>query len=174
MKTVRLQSTADPLYESFRIIYDVSFPIYEQRTVAQQEYAFSFSCYYLEAYIVDEALIGFIAYWEFTSYLYVEHFAIHPDQRGKGTGKKILEHLIQIHPKYILLEIDPVQDEISARRLHFYRSLGFIENSYQHIHPAYRKGYEGHNLVVLTTERMISPEEYTTFAYDLSHMVMNE
>jgi len=173
MESIRLMSTADPLYESFRAIYDISFPIYEQRTVEQQEYAFSFSCYHLDTYVNDGKLIGFIAYWEFDSYLYIEHFAIHPDERGKGTGKSILEHLIQTHSKYILLEIDPVQDEISARRLRFYSSIGFLENPHQHVHPAYREGFEGHRLTVLTTERVITPDEYEVFAHDLSHTVMN-
>ena len=28
-------------------------------------------------------LLGFIACWRFDSYTYVEHFAIHPNERGK-------------------------------------------------------------------------------------------
>lgn len=173
MESIRLMSTGDPLYMPFRTIYDISFPIYEQRTIEQQEYAFSFSHYHLDTYVSDGRLIGFIAYWAFDSYLYIEHFAIHPAERGKGRGKEILEYLMQAESRYILLEIDPVEDEVSSRRFHFYRSLGFRENPYPHIHPPYREGFEGHRLTILTSGRVITREEYAVFAKDLSCTVMN-
>lgn len=69
MEIIRLTATDHPRYTAFRNIYDISFPIYEQRTVEQQQDAFSDSRYHLDCYIdpVNDLLLGFIAYWRFDS-----------------------------------------------------------------------------------------------------------
>lgn len=176
MEIVRLTTVDAVLYKAFREIYDISFPIFEQRTEQQQTDAFADSRYHLDCYTGNEPgrLQGFIAYWRFENYTYVEHFAIHPDERGKGLGGQILSNLIEQESGRVLLEIDPVVDEISAARLRFYQSYGFVENSYAHIHPAYREEYPDHSLVVLSTEGMMSNAEYEVFASDLNLIVMKK
>ena len=176
METVRLTTTEAPLYEAFREIYDISFPVFEQRTEAQQTDAFSDNRYHLDCYIDKDAdrLLGFIAYWRFDRYSYVEHFAIHPDGRGKGLGGQILRKLIEQESGRVLLEIDLVTDDISAARLRFYQSYGFAENRYPHVHPAYRKEYQDHALVVLSTEGEINKQEYDVFVSDLNTVVMKK
>lgn len=176
MEIVRLTSADALPYKAFREIYDISFPIFEQRTEQQQTDAFADSRYHLDCYTGNEPgrLQGFIAYWRFEDYTYVEHFAIHPDERGKGLGGQILSNLIEQESGRVLLEIDPVMDEISAARLRFYRSYGFVENPYAHIHPAYRKEYPDHSLVVLSTGGMMSNAEYEVFASDLNLIVMKK
>ena len=74
--------------------------------------------------------------------------------------------------KIILLEIDPIMDEVSANRLKFYKKCGFFENSYDHLHPPYRNTYQGHALIILTTERPITEDEYIQFCSDLRNIVM--
>lgn len=176
MKRIRLTTTDHPLYKAFRDIYDISFPIYEQRTVAQQQDAFSDSRYHLDCFAnsVDEHLQGFIAYWRFESYTYVEHFAIHPNERGKGLGGLILKELIEQESGRVLLEIDPVKDDISAARLRFYQSYGFAETPFSHIHPAYRSEYPGHSLLVLSTGNDMTATGYEMFASDLNTIVMKK
>ena len=176
MEIIRLTATDHPRYTAFRNIYDISFPIYEQRTVEQQQDAFSDSRYQLDCHIdpVNDLLLGFIAYWRFDSYTYVEHFAIHPNERGKGLGGLILKNLIEQESGRVLLEIDPVTDNVSAARLHFYQLHGFVENPYPHTHPAYRKGYPDHSLVVLSSGETIPDIEYKRFASDLNRVIMKK
>lgn len=176
MEIVRLTTTDILPYNAFREIYGVSFPIFEQRTEAQQEDAFSDSRYHLDCYISRDTdlLLGFIAYWRFDSYTYVEHFAIHPNCRGKGMGGLILKNLIEQESGRVLLEIDPVADDISAARLRFYQSYGFVENQFAHIHPAYRSEYPDHSLVVLSTDGKMTDSEYEEFASDLNTIVMRK
>lgn len=176
MEIIRLTATDHPRYTAFRNIYDISFPIYEQRTVEQQLDAFSDSRYHLDCYIdpVNDLLLGFIAYWRFDSYTYVEHFAIHPNERGKGLGGLILRNLIEQESGRVLLEIDPVTDNVSAARLHFYQLHGFVENQFPHTHPAYRKGYPDHSLVVLSSGETIPDIEYKRFASDLNRVIMKK
>lgn len=172
MKIVRLTDINNPLYPVFKEVYNTSFPIFEQRTENQQMDAFGSESYRLDCYMDEDCFVGFIAYWVFTHYIYVEHFAIHPSLRGQGKGGFILSDVISRTDQRIVLEIDPVVDEVSAARLHFYRSYGFSENPFSHIHPPYREGYSGHNLIVLTTGGQMTKAEYDQFSLDMVGVIM--
>ncbi|RHJ85350.1 GNAT family N-acetyltransferase [Parabacteroides sp. AM08-6] len=172
MERTRITDTQSPLYPCFEQLYHMSSPIFEQRTEQQQHLAFVSQKYHLNIYTEGEIFIGFIAYWDFDDYLYVEHLAICPDLRGKGYGAAILKES-EKEGKRLLLEIDPVIDDISAKRLHFYELNGFSLNPYPHIHPPYRKGFDAHRLVILTTRGELTQQEYERFNADLKDCVMS-
>ena len=161
------------MYKSFYDLYCISFPIFEQRSASQQLEAFQNERYKLLAYTENDIFLGFISYWEFDTYCYVEHFAVNTALRGKGYGSNLLHTFIQSTDKIIILEIDPVTDSISEARLRFYKKCGFSENPYPHKHPAYRSEYQPHSLIVLTTKGEISKGEYQKFNLDLNRIVMN-
>lgn len=172
MRNINIQDTAHPLYQAFKSLYVCSFPVFEQRTEEQQRTAFDDPNYHLVAYEADETFVGFISYWEFSDYLYIEHFAISAHIRGKGYGSGLLLDFIRSTEKVVLLEIDPITDSVSEARLRFYKKCGFHENPFPHKHPAYRTGFRPHPLIVLTTQRSISEQEYMTFSFDLNDVVM--
>lgn len=174
MDITRITHNNSPFYPAFEKLYRTSFPIFEQRTEPQQEQAFESPNYYLEIYQKDNIFVGFISYWDFDTYIYVEHLAIHASLRGQGYGSLLLQDLYKRSGKMILLEIDPIVDEISAKRLRFYQKCGFFENEYKHVHPPYRTTYQGHPLIVLTTDRPITEDEYMRFSLDLRNVVMRE
>ena len=66
--------------------------------------------------------------------------------------------------KRVILEIDPPEDEISIRRLHFYRRLGFVENPQEYIHPSFRKPFHAHRLVLMSRPGPLTNEEARDFA----------
>lgn len=174
MEKTRIASTGHPLYTAFKEIYAGSFPVFEQRTEAQQQAAFSSAAYRLTAYTENGTFIGFMAYWTFGNYVYIEHFAMSPALRGNGYGSRALYDFVSGSPRTVLLEIDPVTDAVSAARLRFYERCGFHANGYRHIHPPYREGYSGHPLVVLSSGRPITPDEYALFARYLAETVMKQ
>lgn len=161
-----------PLYKPFLDLYRESFPLFEQRTAEQQLRAFQSDAYKLLVFTVGDSFLGFIAYWEFDDYCYVEHFAVNSTLRGKGIGSGLLKTFIRSISKTVLLEIDPITDPVSEVRLKFYKRCGFFENPYPHRHPAYCGEYQPHPLIVLTTNREITAEEYQRFALDLCETVM--
>ena len=116
MEQERIYDSNHKLYNDFKRLYSQSFPIFEQRTETQQEYAFNNENYHLIGYCFKGSFIGFISFWEFKDYLYIEHFAINNEIRGKGYGSTILNKFIKSTPKTILLEIDPIIDDISNAR----------------------------------------------------------
>lgn len=128
----------------------------------------------LVGYSEGDMFVGFISYWEFGSYRYIEHFAVHQGLRGRGYGSEILNAFLRSTSKIVLLEIDPVVDFVSRARLRFYRKCGFHENPFAHTHPPYREGYSPHSLVVLTSPRSITENEYRIFSTDLTEVVMQQ
>ena len=83
--------------------------------------------------------VGFISYWKLREFFYVEHLATLPDIRGKGHGKAILERLQEIATK-IVLEVEEPVDEITTRRVGFYRRAGFEMCRQPYLQPPYRAG----------------------------------
>ena len=83
--------------------------------------------------------VGFISYWKLREFCYVEHLATLPAIRGKGHGKAILERLQEIATK-IVLEVEEPVDDITTRRVGFYRRAGFDMCPLPYLQPPYRQG----------------------------------
>lgn len=83
--------------------------------------------------------IGFISYWDFDTFYYIEHLAIDPEQRNSGYGKKVLNHLSQLFSS-IILEVEKPNDEMSERRIKFYQRQGFSLWNRAYQQPPYRTG----------------------------------
>lgn len=169
----RIVSTQDKWYDDFYAIYSVSFPIFEQRNLEQQEYAFRYDNYFLDCLTDEDRFLAFIAYWDFEDYIYIEHFAVNPDYRGENIGSRCLQQLIDTKQKMILLEIDPLSTDIARKRFRFYERLRFVANAYAHHHPAYNRKFQPHELIVLSLQRKIDINLYNTFYTDLSEIVMD-
>lgn len=74
MDLLEITRKQDPLYPAFEQVYATSFPLFEQRTEQQQEQAFQSPNYHLEVYLKDNLFIGFISYWDFSTYVYISPF----------------------------------------------------------------------------------------------------
>jgi len=174
MEAIRLTHTDDPLFAPVWEIYQHSFPLSEQRTLPHQQTALRSSDFHFMIYQEKNIIIGFIGYWEFEDYLYIEHYAINPALRGGGYGSRILRDLIRHTQRTIILEIDEVKDELSTRRLHFYQRLGFVMNPYLHPLHRYREDTEHQDatLHILTYPQTIDAATYERFRRDLRDIVM--
>ncbi|MDH6311041.1 ribosomal protein S18 acetylase RimI-like enzyme [Dysgonomonas sp. PFB1-18] len=169
-----IKNIKDKWYSPFREIYTTSFPVFEQRSPKQQSDAFKDSHYHLSAWIDGEKLLSFVSYWDFEGYIYIEHLAVNPELRGQNIGSQMLDAFADEVKKTVILEIDPLIDEVSEKRLAFYEKLGYKINKYKHTHPAYNKDYKPHNLVVLSLYEELKDEEYQQFYNDLVHIVMKD
>lgn len=132
-------------FETFWKIYEESFPPDQRRDKEQQLEIFNAKNYDVIE-ILDDAkvnLIGFVAYWEFEEFIFVEHFALSKSERGKGIGGKYLKDFVASHEKPIVLEVEPPMDETTWNRVHFYERLGWHLSDFQHIQKAYVPGRNG-------------------------------
>lgn len=106
--------------------------------------------YYFELIYDEGRFVGEMLSWENADFIYVEHFCMLPDVRGRGCGSRALE-LLRARGKTIILEIDPPVDDISRRRKGFYERNGFIANDYDYTHLPYHRGCKGHRLVIMSS-----------------------
>ena len=172
MHTINITDSSHPLFKAFRTLYESSFPPEEQRSLQQQDMAFSDGHYHLQLYLDQcDSLIGFISYWDFDDYLYIEHFAINERLRGCGYGSTLLKAFMGRSDAPVVLEIDPIRDDTSAARLRFYRKNGFFPNPYPHAQPPFKKGAAPVPLIILSSGRELSPAEFQRFSTDFHSIV---
>ena len=94
---IRLQpiSTSDLQHYKFmeELLID-AFPPEEYRQLEQlREYTDRTGNFHNNIIFDDDLPVGFITYWDFDSFYYVEHFATNPALRNGGYGKRTLEYL---------------------------------------------------------------------------------
>lgn len=173
LQSYRLLSAEDRWFAEAFALYESSFPLHEQRTEQKQRALLGCAAYHFDVLLEEGALAGILLYWVLSGYTYIEHFAIHPAQRGKSLGSCALSGFCgECAP--VILEIDPPVDAIAMRREGFYTRLGFIKNGYAHTHPAYREAYAPHALVVMSYPQAITAGEYALFSRELESIVMRD
>lgn len=140
--------------EIYRIM-QASFPDDEYRPYEEQIALFQepeYQIYYMPA--------GFLAVWEFESFIYIEHFAVDPSLRNNGTGSAMLQELVKQYQKPICLEVELPEDELTRRRIGFYERNGFVFNDYPYIQPPISKGKSPVPLRIMTYGKGITREKF--------------
>lgn len=165
MEILAIKSASDPQFEKFWEVYEYSFPKHEKRTRENQIKVIENGSCDVDAFLVDGEFVGFLIYWEFSTFIYAEHFALAKEVRSKGYGSEILSTFIKLHSdKIVVLDIDPIVNEITERRRNFYLRLGFKQNPYYHIHPSYESvDGEKFELILMTHSRELTAEEFAQF-----------
>ena len=109
-----------------------------------------------------EKLAGVLNYWDFGSFIYVEHFAVQPQLRGQGTGAMLMGELSRLADgRTFLLEAEPPSDSpIAARRIAFYERLGLLLNSHEYIQPAMGEDEQPVPLVIMSSPKALTAEEF--------------
>ena len=140
------------LVEYIKGVYNESFPESERRHFDENIKILSTdSPYDIVVINKDKTPIGLLTYWQLNGFVYIEHFAVDKDKRGGGAGKNAMEQFKKIIPSPIVLEVEPPEDEMSVRRIKFYKKLGFyLWDKFPYIQPPYYKGGESLNLILMT------------------------
>lgn len=173
MRFERIISTEHPMYAEAMKLYKASFPFHEQREAPSQKAILADNAYHFALIYDEDTFVGEILYWETDSFIYIEHFCILPEMRNRQYGQKTLDLISQMK-KTVILEIDPPIDCIAKRRKGFYERCGFAENKFDYVQLPYHKGDNGHPLVIMSSPRRITDEEYRIFYDYLSTHVMKD
>ena len=75
----------------------------------------------------DETLVGFFIYWDLEDSYYIHFIAVFPEMRNRKIGQKILDWVSENLHHPVFLESEIPYDEITTRRLNFYKRNGFKE-----------------------------------------------
>lgn len=171
MHSERIHDAKSPWGDAFWAAYEASFPADERRTPASQAAALADSRYRLDAWTDNGTFIGFMAWWDFGAYRYIEHIAIAPEARSGGYGKRVLQTWMGQADTPVYLEIEKVVDEHTRRRLAFYTRLGFLETPMEHEQPPYQGAGRPVPMQTLSWPEQMTPAQYTDFFRTLHTVV---
>ena len=135
-------STSDLQHYKFmeELLVD-SFPPEEYRQLEQlREFTDRTGNFHNNIIFDDDLPIGFITYWDFGNFYYVEHFATNPALRNGGYGKRTLEYLCDYLKLPIVLEVERPVEEMAKRRIGFYQRQGFVLWKKDYHQPPYKPG----------------------------------
>ncbi len=159
-----MRSREDSRWSKVWKIYRRAFPENEQWNEAAYDKAFDDPLFEADAVMIDD-VVGLLFHWRVGGYRYIEHFAIAAETRGRNVGTETLAAFFAYAGERVVLEIDPPQDAVSFRRLHFYERAGFVANpDYEYLHPCYRRPFEPYPLVLLSRPQALTHEEARCFA----------
>ncbi|MGM9642910.1 MAG: GNAT family N-acetyltransferase [Eubacteriales bacterium] len=158
----RITDIGDPLYGRAMALCEANFIREERRDADEQERVMKDPCYH-PCTVEDGGTVGIVFFWESEEFIYLEHLCIDPECRSKGYGGRVLEFL-KAFGKTVILEIEPVVNEQTQKRLSFYERNGFVRNEHFHLNPKYHVGDGDLVLWLMTYDRPITKEEYRTFA----------
>ena len=148
--STRIDAPHHPLAEEWWALYEDAFPPSERRARAMHSAALSDPLFYCMRLSDACGFVGVLSYWKLGDLVYVEHLAITPSRRGGGLGRAALSMV----PGPVVLEIEPVVDALTAGRLAFYESCGFVVLPMPHVQPAYQAGQPDVPLLLLSRPMM--------------------
>lgn len=162
---ITIYSNKNPMpREYFARLYEImeySFPKDERRDLEEQFDEFQKPRFRSLVYEENDGIAGFMNYWQLDGFVYLEHFAVAKEQRGRGLGSRLMEKLCDIVRCPVILEVEPPESsEAASRRIEFYKRLSFCLNEYEYYQPPYHKGEEPVRLLIMSRPALLSPEEF--------------
>jgi len=151
-------------FDSFFELMSEAFPSIERRSYEGQKKLLCDDSYNI---IIDNDEDGniraFIANWEFNDFSFIEHFAVDRKMRGNGMGISMLEDYLKRFNKPIFLEVELPENDISMRRIEFYKRLGFHLNNFEYLQPPLQKQHDFLPLKVMSYPRSVNEIEFMNF-----------
>ena len=151
-------------FDSFFELMSEAFPSIERRSYEDAKNLLNEESYNI---IIDtdgnKNITAFIASWEFSDFNFIEHFAVISKMRGNSIGTSMLMDYMNKANKPIFLEVEPPQNDISIRRIEFYKRLGFHLNNFEYFQPPMQKQHGFLPLKVMSYPESINQEEFINF-----------
>ena len=123
MKLTKLNKTD---FEQLFELMKEAFPPEEYRPKEKQYAILDDKSYTATVLKEDGAIKAFIAVWHLNGFDFAEHFAVDRSLRGQGIGSEFLKEYLSSTDVPLVLEVENIDDEISNRRIGFYKRAGFI------------------------------------------------
>lgn len=153
IRLAEIPSAADPNYAFAAQLYMDAFPPEERRNPLEwfalhEQQPQMHVCVALSCERGKEVPVGLACFWQFESFVYVEHLAVATNLRQKGYGGEILQQLMEEKP--VVLEVEPPVDEITQLRVAFYRKHGLDLCGKPYVQPPYKADLPPVELCLMT------------------------
>lgn len=131
----------DDLYLPFiEKLYDEAFPAEERRDWEQLLMMIGRTDdMFLQVITSRGNAVGFIIFWTFNDWCFIEHLAIDPQHRGMKYGESTMRHFMD--KTKVLLEVEPPVSKDAIRRISFYERLGMALIPFVYSQPSYREAH---------------------------------
>lgn len=137
----RITDTDSQAYRFLEKLLVEAFPSEEYRELTQWRQLTAGTEIFRNNLICDDGTpVGLLSYWDFGRFHYVEHFATAPGLRNRGYGHRVLERLLHDLQTPVVLEAEAPDDDMSRRRIGFYRRQGFVLWETEYRQPPYNPG----------------------------------
>lgn len=133
----RIQHQDDPALALIKELYVSAFPQQERRDWASFIALLTDPRMHVDAVLDAEQVLGFLIWWPFNDYCFIEHFAISKRVRGAGYGSEVVKHFVEQSGGKVLLEVEPPGTPNADRRITFYERLGFNLVNLHYQQPSY-------------------------------------
>ncbi|MCK5762756.1 MAG: GNAT family N-acetyltransferase [Clostridiales bacterium] len=154
-------------------IFKYSFPEEERRSFEEQKNLLKNPLYNFNTIYDCDLFIGFIAFWTFKDFIFIEHLAIDKNFRGKGYGGKIVKDIISKYDKIIILEVEKTKTTEAIRRISFYKNLKFYLNKYDYLQPPLSEDKKPVPLFIMSYPKNIDEEDFINIRNILYTVVYN-
>lgn len=161
------------IFEDFYALLDKSFPPYEKRSYNNQKKLLTNPYYEILTFSVDDKLVGIMAIWDFSDFVYLEHFAVDPDCRNLGIGKKMLEKAIEYKKMPFVLETELPLNDMAARRINFYKRCNFTLYTFDYKQPPLNEGDNDTPLMIMSTKNNLTSKAFEIIKDTLYSAVYN-
>jgi len=143
----------EPLIE----LYTQAFPVEERRETAQLKrlIANKPDMYFNAIIEGGENLAGLFVYWDLGDFYYLEHLAVYAEMRNRKIGQQLLDYIHTHLNKPQVLEVEPVADEMTERRVNYYLRNGYDIADKDYFQPSYKdKNLKGYPLWLMAKPAM--------------------
>ena len=134
----RIENDSDPLWGKMYDLYESAFPAVERRdATALKNVMKSENKFQVSALLKENCFVGFFNDWHFEDFVYVEHFAVCPELRGKLIGTEVVSLYLKKKRLPIVFEVEKPDNEVAKRRIALYERLGCHLLPYDYAQPHY-------------------------------------
>ena len=177
MLTYNTYDAACPMDENRRnqvlSIMEEAFPATERRVRAGQEALFDHPLYCVHTAEEDGRILGFMAAWKTQGFAFFEHFAVDSSLRGGGVGGAFLDWLLENNAP-VVFEVELPTDEMTRRRIGFYRRHGAILNEREYAQLPLREGDDPTPMFLMSYPQGLTDEQFVHARKEIYRHVYGE
>ena len=163
----------DGLFTQAYALMQDAFPPTERRTFAGQRALLANPHYRLRVQTAAGSVTALMAVWEFSHFRFVEHIAVSPSLRGQGVGGKWIEEYVAADALPVILEVEPPETELAARRIGFYKRHGFHTSPFAYQQPSMQDGQPPIPLILMQSGAPLTKADFLQVRDTLYHEVYN-
>lgn len=151
-------------FDEFYEVLEEAFPFVERKTKQNAYLDFKNMNNFMPCFIVlNGEKVGIISYWIFDDFVFAEHLAIKKDLRNKKLGAEFFPNFLKSFNLPVLFEVEKPYDDLSLRRVNFYKRLGVIFNDFLYFQPSYHREDDKVPMIIASFPKALSLNQFDKF-----------